>query len=47
MYIPLVVIGAAVFLAAAPVLNGAAMLGAALILAGAAGVVIESGPRHD
>lgn len=47
VYFPLVVLGAAVFLAAAPVLNGAAVLGALVLLAGTAGVVLESGPHHD
>lgn len=44
VYVPLLVLGAAVFLAAAPTLNGAAMLGALILLAGTAGVVLESGP---
>lgn len=46
LYAPWLVIGAAVFLVAAPVLNGATMLGALVLMAGAAGFVVEADARH-
>ena len=46
VYLPLLVLGAALFLLAMPVLNGAAVLGASLLAAGAGGFVLEVDDRH-
>lgn len=46
LYLPFLVLGALLFLAStetAPVVNGAYILGVALLLAGAAGFIVETG----
>lgn len=46
VYVPALVIGAALFLLAMPLLNGAALLGALLLVAGTGGFVLEVDGRH-
>lgn len=46
VYLPALMIGAALFLLAMPILNGAAVLGASLLLAGAGGFVLEVDDRR-
>lgn len=46
LYLPLLVLGALLFLASAgtaPIINGAYLAGVALLLAGAAGFILETG----
>jgi hypothetical protein len=46
LYVPLLVLGAAMFLLAFPALNGAAVAGALLLVAGAGGFVLEADGRR-
>lgn len=46
LYLPLLMIGAALFMLAFPVLNGAAVAGALLLITGAGGFVLEADGRH-
>ncbi len=45
LYAPLLALGAAAYLPASPIFNGAAMLGLALMFTGTAGFVLETGPK--
>lgn len=45
LYVPALILGAAMFLLAFPVLNGAALAGALLLAAGAGGFVREADGR--
>ena len=46
VYVPALVIGAALFLLAMPLLNGIAVLGALLLVAGTGGFVLEVDGWH-
>lgn len=46
LYVPMLVLGAAMFLLAFPVVNGAAVAGALLLVMGAGGFVLEADGRH-
>jgi hypothetical protein len=45
LYLPLLIIGALLFLLAFPVMNGVAVLGAVTMVSGAGGFVLEADPR--
>lgn len=47
IYLPLLVIGALMFLAAFPIINGGYLAGVALLITGAAGFVRETGKDND
>lgn len=46
VYFPVLIVGAALFLLAVPVLNGAAVLGASLLVAATGGFVVEVDGRN-